>query len=68
MQNWWTIQELGRMKQAEILKEAEKYRMVEKPHPKHLKSRGFLCTLLRKLRKVLAHWGSFLQERSGAKA
>ncbi len=68
MQNWWTIHELGRMKHAEILKEAEIYWMVEKPQLKQLKSRGFLCTLLKKLGRVLAHWGSFLEEHYGAKA
>lgn len=68
MQNWWAVQKLGRMKQAEILKEAEIYRMVQKTQPNHLKFQGFVCFLLKKLGKLLVNWGSFLQERSGATA
>jgi hypothetical protein len=66
MQNWWTIQELGRMKQVEILKEAEIYRIVEEAQSKRLKSHEFLCYFLKKLGKLLVNWGSFLQERYGA--
>ncbi len=66
MQNWWTVRELGRMRQAEILKEAAIYRMVQQPQLKRQKFQGFLCLLLKRLGKVLVNWGSFLQKRSEA--
>jgi len=59
MQNWWTMQELGRMKQREILKKAEIYCRVQKSRPKRLNLHGSLCFLLKKLGKLLVNWGSF---------
>ena len=66
MQNWWTVRELARMKQAEILREAERYRMVQKGQPNRLQFREFGCFLLKKLGRLLVNCGSSLQDRYGA--
>jgi len=66
MQHWWTIWQLSKMKQKEILREAEKLRSQEQV-ARHQKepSRGFSNFLI-SLGRSLISWGLFPQERHGA--
>lgn len=63
MDNWWIIWELAKMKNEQLLKEAEMERLVRMVQPKSKISFNGFRFLLNKLGKILIRWGSFLQKR-----
>jgi hypothetical protein len=63
MDNWWTIWQLAKMKNEQLLKEAEMERLVRMVQPKPKRSFNGFHFLLNKLEKILIRWGSFLQKR-----
>lgn len=62
MDNWWIIWQLAKMKNEQILKEAEMERLVRMAQPKSKRSFNGFRFLLNKLGKILIRWGSFLQK------
>lgn len=65
--HWWTIQQLSRMREEELLKEAERVRLIRKSRSERRKLSSGYCALLNKLGKLLVFWGSHLQKHSEAR-
>jgi len=63
MDNWWIIWELAKMKNEQLIKEAEMERLVRMVQPKSKRSFNGFRLLLNELGKILIRWGSFLQKR-----
>lgn len=63
MENWWNIWQLAKMKNEQLLKEAEMERLVRMIQPKSKRSFNGFHFLLNKLGKILIRWGSLLQKR-----
>jgi hypothetical protein len=66
MQNWWVIWQFSNMKQREILRKAEMFRLLQEDGT-HRGEPYWRCRiLLNKLGQLLVSWGLFLQNRYGA--
>jgi len=65
MANSWTIWQLSKMRQKEILKEAERSRLLSQGGSNRGKSYLDFSTLLNKLGRLLVSWGFFLKKRYG---
>jgi hypothetical protein len=63
MDNWLIIWELVKMKNEQLLKEAEMERLVRMVQPKSKRLFNGFRLLLNELGKILIRWGSFLQKR-----
>ncbi len=68
MQNWWTIWQLGKMKQREIIKEAELRRLAEQGGSNRRETDSGFCAVLGRLGNLLVCVGLFLQTRYRATA
>lgn len=64
MENWWIIWQLAKIKNEELLKEAEVWRLIRKNQPKSKRSFNGFRFLLNNLGTILIRWGSFLQKRN----
>ena len=62
MENWLIIWQLAKMKNEELLKEAEEWRLIRKYQLKSKKSFKSLNFLLNNLGKIMVNWGLFLQK------
>jgi hypothetical protein len=63
--NWMAIWQISQMKQEELLKEAEEYRLSRVGKVKTKRSIKFLQTFMHNLGKILVGWGSSIQKRYG---
>jgi hypothetical protein len=63
MDNWWIIWQLAKIKNEQLLKEAEMQRLARMVQLKSKRSFNGFRFLLNKLGKILIRWGSFLQKR-----
>lgn len=59
--NWWIIYQLGKMREQELLKEAERVRLLRKCRTKGRKPISSYCALLNKMGELLVCRGIHLQ-------